>query len=105
MVNKWKVFGLTVATWIALSIIAKMYGATIHKDLISISSTVWAWSSLVMGFVMRAKTQNWNELAYGVGAFFICLLPVISIFIGIAYFARCYYQMELLALNQTSEKK
>jgi hypothetical protein len=95
MNNKWRVFGLTVSTWIAVSVLSKLYaGAVPRLDIVSASSTVWAWCSLVMGFIMFSKTNKKTEILYGMGAFIISLFPLIGIVAGIAYFGRCYYQME-----------
>ncbi|WP_139025297.1 hypothetical protein [Acetonema longum] len=96
--NKWKVFGLAIATWLVFALIAKMYSGAIRIDLLSASSTVWSWSSLIMGIVMKAKAQRWAEFGYGLAAFVVCLFPLVGIIAGIAYFARCYYKMEQLAI-------
>lgn len=103
-INKWRVFGKTVLTWLAFSFLAKLmlnyqvqYNSNI--SMLDTQATVWSWMSLFMGIFISIKIKKWPELIFGIAAFIFCLFPLLGIFIGILYFAWCYYKLEKKALE------
>lgn len=99
--NKWRVLGLTIVTWLVFQIVAKLISVTTHRDLLSITATIWSWMSLIMGTYMKYKLNRWKEFAYGLCMWLISLFPFAFIF-TIIYFGRCYYQLEALNTSRQS---
>ena len=96
-INKWKIFGYTVATWFLFSVLARILVELEPRPYFTIidgQGVVWGWMSLFMGIYLVTKFKKWIELAWGAVLFFICTLPVIGMFIGIGYFARAYAKLE-----------
>lgn len=100
-INKWKLFGYTVLTWLAFSFIASLYLDMNNIDrpedpilMIDAQGVIWSWMSLIMGIVMYSRLKRKVELMWGVGVFILALLPIIGMFIGIGYFAWSYYKLE-----------
>lgn len=94
MVNKWKVFTLTVITLISFQVLAQLYTYAIPRHtVLDTTPTVWAWSSLIMGIYMAYKFKSFKEFFYGLGMWLICLFPF-GFILGLAYFAHCYYKQE-----------
>lgn len=102
-INKWKVFGLTVVSWLALSVLARLYlGAMIDRSpsysMLDAQGVVWSWASLVMSVVLALRLRDWREIVWGVGAFIVCLLPLVGLIVGIGYFAWSFGKVERLKL-------
>lgn len=97
--NKWKIFGFTVLTWLLFSVIAKTYVLAMQEmypaySMIDGQSVVWSWLSLFMGVFMSIHLKKWIELLWGVLVFILSLFPIIGMLIGISYFAWCYTKLE-----------
>lgn len=111
-INKWKIFGYVVLTWLVLSTLARIlveiapYPDPSYFTIIDSQSVVWSLMSLFMGIYLVAKLKKWIELAWAVVALLICLLPVVGMFFGIGYFARAYVKLEKerLAALETVEQ-
>ncbi|MHB1420393.1 MAG: hypothetical protein ACYCX4_12565 [Bacillota bacterium] len=93
-INKWKIFGYTVITWLGLSILAKGYQSVMGYDILSAQSVIWSWASLIMGFVSSSKLGGWVNLLWGLLFFVLALIPGIGILAGIFYFAMCYTKFQ-----------
>ena len=96
-INKWKIFGYTVITWLGFSILARILVELEPRPYFTIidgQGVVWGWMSLFMGLYLAVRFKKWIELVWGVALFFICTLPVVGMLIGIGYFARAYVKLE-----------
>jgi len=96
--NKWRIFGFTVITWLIFSVLAKAYVLAMQQripeyHLLDGQAVVWSWMSLFMGIFMAIKLRNLYELLWGLIVFFICLFPF-GFGIGIGYFAWSYTKLE-----------
>ena len=104
-INKWKLFGYVVITWLGFSIIARVlveiapYPEPSYFTIVESQGVVWGWMSLFMGIFLATKFKKWIELACGFVLAFICNLPVVGMFIGIGYFARAYVKLEKARLH------
>ncbi len=99
--NKWRIFGYTVVTWLAFSVLAKLLVFAYQPyhpaySIIDAQSVVWSWMSLLMGAVAAFKFKSWREVVWGILFFAVCLVPVIGFFAGIGYFAWIYTKLERL---------
>jgi hypothetical protein len=99
-VSGWKVFVLTVVTWLVFTVLARGYASamTTRSDLpyllVEGQSIVWQWASLLMGIIMTIRVgRKGLELLWGGISFGVCIFPMGFVF-GIAYFARCYFELE-----------
>lgn len=103
-VNKWKVFGYVVITWVVFSFLAGMmigfgYGADRPDDsylMLNAASVVWSWASLIFGVFLAFRFKNVLEIVYGIIIMFVVFVPPIpiGIFIAMAYFGGEYYELE-----------
>ena len=100
-ISKWKVFGLTVITWLVFSALAQGWIYAMNQGLghgysiVDGQSIIWSWASLVMGIVMIFRLgKKWLELLWGGISFVVCLIPMFGFVVGIGYFARCYFELE-----------
>lgn len=103
--NKWKIFGEIVITWLIFSILAKLMLTALQQNrtnlsMIDTQATVWSWMSLLMGIFMKIKLKKWGEFGLGVVFFLVCLFPLIGLFAGIYYFTQCFYKLEKSRLTQ-----
>ena len=108
-INKWKLFGYVVITWLGFSILARILVELEPRPYFTIidgQGVVWGWMSLFMGLYLAVRFKKWIELVWGVALFFICTLPVVGMLIGIGYFARAYVKLEKerLAALETVEQ-
>ena len=96
-VNKWKIFGYIIITWLVFSTLARILVELEPRPYFTIidgQGVVWGWMSLFMGIYLATKFKKWIELVWGAVLFFVCTLPVVGMFIGIGYFARAYVKLE-----------
>jgi len=98
-IKKWKVFGLTIITWLVFSALAKAFVIAMQQrypeySMIDGQSVIWSWMSLLMGVFMAFRLREWHEVLWGILFFVICLFPFIGLVAGIGYFAWCYTKLE-----------
>ena len=84
--NKWKVFGYTVVTWLAFSALAKLYVYAMQQRVPEYSIydgalVIWSWMSLIMGIIMAIKLRSWLEILWGLVFFALCLVPFAGVFL------------------------
>lgn len=104
--NKWRIFGFTVITWLIFSVLAKGYMIAMQQripeySLIDGQAVVWSWMSLLLGIFMAIKLRKWLEIIWGPIVFIVCLFPF-GFAVGIAYFAWCYTKLERVRVNTRS---
>lgn len=107
LMNRWKIFGYTIITWLVFSVLAKLYTIVMQQQypgysMIDGQSVIWSWMSLFMGIVMTARLKKWIELLWGALVFFVALFPFVGFIVGIAYFAWCYVKLEKRKLSEES---
>jgi len=112
--NKRKIFGLTIITWLIFSALAQAFMLVMQQrypeySLNESQPVIWSWMSLIMGFVMAFRLRKWLEILWGVLFFILCIIPLpfIWFFMGIGYFTWCYTKLEkqklLIRLNASEE--
>lgn len=106
-VNKWKIFGKTVITWLIFSFLAKLIlnyqiQYVDNLSMIDTQATVWSWMSVFMGIFMAIKIKRWLEFLIGIVAFILCLFPLVGIFIGMFYFSWCYFKLEKISMSNSA---
>ncbi|MDO9096527.1 MAG: hypothetical protein Q7U60_00175 [Candidatus Methanoperedens sp.] len=108
-VNKWKVFGYVILTWVIISTIVKVAFALEpgHSvDVLTANALLWAYTVLIMGIyrTYKHKSKKKIELAYGIGGwffipFFVDLFGALGLLLAIVYYGYICYEWEKVKLE------